>query len=147
MKKNTSKNCSQYIIICLCTKFDLTWRTSDFGNKFVTPQSPSEKKEKNEQKEIEKIKIKNCNHHLKVYHCHCTKFQLIWRTLGFEIKFAQINLKEEKLKNKPKCSVNLEKFKFLDQICSQKTAWPKSWTNKRSNRNQNYRMYHCANFH
>ena len=58
----------------------------------------------------------------------CTKFQLIWRTSDFGMKFAQktrvtkdfakINIKI--VIRTYQISVNLENFSFWDQICPKK---------------------------
>ena len=77
---------------------------------------------------MELYRISVLNQHITI--CRCIKFQSIWRTLHFGTKFAQnyMNdkiLKKQTLKPKQACSnvplqeisVNLENFKFWDQIC------------------------------
>ena len=61
--------------MCPCAKFQLIWRTSDFGIKFA----PKNMKDKN----FEKINIK-----FEIM-CACTKFQSIWRILVLGTKFVK----------------------------------------------------------
>ena len=78
----------------LCTKFQLTWRTSDFGTR-ICP------KHMNEDLFLKIKKKLNRNKHTVIY--ASTKFQLICRTSDFGTKFAKkirMRKKSEKINNK-----------------------------------------------
>ena len=78
-----------------CTKFQLIWKTSNFGTKFAS--------KKYEWQKIWKNKRWNRNKHIAVY--PCTKFWLSWRTSDFRTKFAQKSMND---KNFEKQTLNMK---------------------------------------